>query len=152
MTSGIYKIENKKTGQIYIGQSIDIEKRFKNHCKILPIDLDIILQGEDNFTFDILEEVPREQLLERERFWINEYDTENEYHYNVSQKGRNNSRSKYKMWNSAYVYYHKVRMCNDNNILCFYVKYKGRYVPIGLFCDFLSCEIIGELIDNFAQN
>lgn len=31
MTCGIYMIKNKQTGQIYIGQSIDINKS-KSHC------------------------------------------------------------------------------------------------------------------------
>ena len=29
MTCGIYMIKNKKTGQIYIGQSVNIEKRYR---------------------------------------------------------------------------------------------------------------------------
>ena len=32
---GIYKIENKVNGKVYIGQSIDIEKRWKNHISYL---------------------------------------------------------------------------------------------------------------------
>ena len=31
MTCGIYKIENKINGKLYIGQSINIEERWKNH-------------------------------------------------------------------------------------------------------------------------
>lgn len=33
MTCGIYKITNNINGKIYIGQSIDIERRFKQHLK-----------------------------------------------------------------------------------------------------------------------
>ena len=29
---GIYKIQNKQNGKIYIGQSNDIERRIKEHC------------------------------------------------------------------------------------------------------------------------
>ena len=32
---GIYKIENKVNGKVYIGQSIDIEKRWKSHISYL---------------------------------------------------------------------------------------------------------------------
>ena len=32
---GIYKIENKVNGKVYIGQSIDIEKRWKEHISCL---------------------------------------------------------------------------------------------------------------------
>lgn len=33
MTCGIYMIKNKKTGQMYIGQAFDIEKRWTRHIK-----------------------------------------------------------------------------------------------------------------------
>lgn len=32
MTCGIYMITNKKTDQKYIGQSLNIEKRWGEHC------------------------------------------------------------------------------------------------------------------------
>ena len=35
MSIGIYKIENLINGSIYIGQSIDIEKRWSTHISIL---------------------------------------------------------------------------------------------------------------------
>lgn len=83
MTSGIYKIENKKTGQIYIGQSKNIERRFRHHCRVPMIDLAIANEGVENFHFDILEEVDEEYLLEREKYWIKGYGVaENPYHYN----------------------------------------------------------------------
>lgn len=31
MTCGIYMIQNKQTGQKYIGQSVDIESRYRGH-------------------------------------------------------------------------------------------------------------------------
>ena len=31
MTCGIYKIENKINGKVYIGQSIEIERRWQKH-------------------------------------------------------------------------------------------------------------------------
>jgi len=31
MISGIYKITNKVNGKVYIGQSVDIERRWKEH-------------------------------------------------------------------------------------------------------------------------
>ena len=31
--TGIYKIENKINGKIYIGQSINIERRWSEHCR-----------------------------------------------------------------------------------------------------------------------
>ena len=31
MTSGIYKITNDRTGEVYVGQSYNIEKRWEQH-------------------------------------------------------------------------------------------------------------------------
>lgn len=84
LTSGIYKIENKKTGQVYIGQSKNIERRFNEHCNAISVDVAIAMEGKDNFSFEILEEVDENKLKERERFWIWGYGAyENDYHYNV---------------------------------------------------------------------
>ena len=38
MTIGIYKIENKINKKIYVGQSINIEKRWKEHKYLLTIN------------------------------------------------------------------------------------------------------------------
>lgn len=39
MTCGIYKIENKLNGKVYIGQSINIEQRWREHkSRYLSID------------------------------------------------------------------------------------------------------------------
>ena len=81
---GIYKITDLLTQQCYIGQSVDISQRFKSHCKCgLGIDapatnkLYNTMQKDKlwNFTFEILEECPREQLNEKEAFWINMYQS-----------------------------------------------------------------------------
>lgn len=60
MSMGIYKIENLINHKIYIGQSIHIEKRWKEHCQ--PSSHSLIGQaikkyGKENFSFQILEEV-----------------------------------------------------------------------------------------------
>ena len=162
MTSGIYIIENKKTGQIYIGQSKNIEQRFKRHCSAPPIDVDIAINGEDNFTFDILEEV-EENLIEREKFWIKGYGAyENDYHYNLTPGGTmhkkldRRNKSKYTLWDSYICYFHKQLMYSYNKNLnprkCFLVSYQSYKLPIGGFYDFTSCEIISELINSFIYN
>ena len=55
---GIYKITNKITGECYIGQSKDIENRFKEHIhhKKTIVGGAIHKYGAENFTFEILEE------------------------------------------------------------------------------------------------
>lgn len=92
--TGIYKITNVITNECYIGQALDINKRFKEHCKCgLGIDTPpgnklykaISEYGLQNFSFEILEECKKEELNEKEKFYINLYDSYN-FGYN-SNKG-----------------------------------------------------------------
>lgn len=91
---GIYKITNILTEQCYIGQSVDVSKRWKDHCKCgLGIDAPstnalynaMQKDGVWNFSFELLETCPREQLNEKEAFWISMYQS-NKFGYN-STKG-----------------------------------------------------------------
>jgi len=73
---GIYKIISP-TGKIYIGQSVDIKFRWKQHrvdCHIGKLKNSIKKHGFDNHTFEILEECSIELLNERERYWQDFYD------------------------------------------------------------------------------
>ena len=81
---GIYKITNLISNQAYIGQSVDIASRFKQHIKCgLGIDTpasnklykSMIEDGVWNFSFELLEECPKDKLNERESFWIDLYQT-----------------------------------------------------------------------------
>lgn len=81
---GIYKITNLISNQAYIGQSVDIASRFKQHIKCgLGIDApasnklykSMIEDGVWNFSFELLEECPKDKLNERESFWIDLYQT-----------------------------------------------------------------------------
>lgn len=83
MTCGIYKIENKINGKLYIGQSINIEERWKNHkthYKINdePLYNEMKLYGIENFEWSVIEECDKENLLDREIFWIGYYNSYNE--------------------------------------------------------------------------
>lgn len=53
---GIYKITNRINGKSYVGQSINMEKRFKEHLykQDTYIDRAIHKYGKDNFNFEIL--------------------------------------------------------------------------------------------------
>ena len=84
--SGIYKITRIKTGEIYIGKSTDIKKRWGEHTKTAYgvgsiahsiLHTTIRKDGIENFTFELLEEVPKEKLTEREKYWITFYDSKN---------------------------------------------------------------------------
>lgn len=96
---GIYKIENKVNGKVYIGQSINIKKRFIEHryraCdesddKTYGLYLYAAMRkhGIENFSFTIIEECSKEELNEREMYWIQYYKSnQKEYGYNLSDGG-----------------------------------------------------------------
>ena len=92
--TGIYKITNQENEMCYIGQAVDVAARWKNHAKCgLGIDtpagnkLYKAMQefGIWNFTWELLEECPSNQLNEKEQYYINLYDSYS-YGYN-SNKG-----------------------------------------------------------------
>lgn len=91
---GIYKITNMKDDKVYVGQAVDIYKRFLMHCKSgLGIDTPqgnklyaaMLEDGLENFTFQLLEECPREELNKKEAYYISLYNSV-QYGYN-STKG-----------------------------------------------------------------
>lgn len=93
--SGIYKITRKSTGEIYIGRAVSVDKRWIEHVKmafsigsIAHSTLHTIMEKEGvwNFTFELLEEVPKEQLNEREKYYIDFYDSKN---FGLNQKNGN---------------------------------------------------------------
>ena len=92
--TGIYKITNTLKDKAYIGQSVDIYKRWTDHCKAgLGIDTPIgnklyqamLSDGLQNFTFELLCQCPKEQLDQKERYFIELYQADL-YGYN-STKG-----------------------------------------------------------------
>lgn len=103
--SGIYMILNSKNGKVYIGQSLDIYKRWKSHkshlinnkheCDLLQYEYN---KEEDKsiFKFSILEIVNNQyKLLERENFYIDYYNSigkiyNNECNINLVQELRKN--------------------------------------------------------------
>lgn len=91
---GIYKITSP-TGRIYIGQSIDIEKRRKmyvnNHCKKQQkLHASLCRYGFNEHEFEVIEECEWDLLNEREEYWIEFYGTFNsELGLNLSSGGLN---------------------------------------------------------------
>ena len=94
MNSGIYCIENIINNKKYIGKSVDINSRFDYHKSMLrknKHDNDHLQKswnkyGENNFLFNIIEECSKEQLVEKEIFYIKFFDTQNKG-YNMTKGG-----------------------------------------------------------------
>ncbi len=87
---GIYKITNQKTGECYIGQAVDVRKRWYDHAKaMIGIDtpqnnlLYAAAQkyGLDDFTFELLLECKSNELNEKEKYFIELYNS-NTFGYN----------------------------------------------------------------------
>ena len=99
---GIYKITNKLNGKCYIGQSKDILFRLKNHLhypfssniNVSERDLykDLRKFGTDNFEFEILERCKPEELNEKEKAWISEYDSFNSGYNSTNGGGGKNDK------------------------------------------------------------
>lgn len=87
---GIYKITNQITDESYIGQSVDVAKRWKDHAKC-GLDIDrpqgnklyksMIEDGIWNFTFELLEQCSQAELNKKEKFYIELYQAK-EFGYN----------------------------------------------------------------------
>ena len=82
---GIYKITNIITGECYIGQAVNIRERWAEHAKCgLGIDTPagnklyaaMIEYGLWSFSWELLEKCSREQLNEKEKFYINMYQAD----------------------------------------------------------------------------
>lgn len=82
MKSGIYKITNTINGKVYIGQSKTLNTRYRGHIYRISrnehhnehLQRSFDKYGEDNFVYDILEEVEDLSLLDlKEKFWIDHY-------------------------------------------------------------------------------
>lgn len=90
---GIYKITNINDQKVYIGQSVNIKRRWTSHIKAAYNIGDIAHQkvhdvmreeGIDNFTFEVIEETTKDKLNEREKYWI-EYYKSYDYGYNQTK-------------------------------------------------------------------
>ena len=82
---GIYKITSP-SGKIYVGQSINIKKRFETYKKLyckqqIKLYNSLLKHGAENHKFEIIEECSVELLNERERYYQD--------FYNVLKKGLN---------------------------------------------------------------
>lgn len=85
---GIYKITYIKTGEAYIGRSVDIGNRWKEHC-LSSLNIGTIAhstfhnvlaeKGLQNFTWEVLEQVDKDKQSSREKYWVDFYQTNKQY-------------------------------------------------------------------------
>lgn len=82
MMIGIYKITNNKNGKVYVGQSLSIEDRWKQHKIAIRTSekswyplAHLESDGIDDFSFDVLQQCKPEELDELEEYWINYYES-----------------------------------------------------------------------------
>lgn len=83
--TGIYKIENKINGKVYIGQSVNIETRWKDERKRAfnqnaheyeyPLSRAFRKYGLENFSFEVIEECLKNELNDKEKYWIEQYNS-----------------------------------------------------------------------------
>lgn len=82
MSCGIYKAKNKLNGKVYIGQSIYINRRWQDHKEDYSNGTSKFYKaiqefGWDNFEWSVIEECSEEKLNDREKYWIDYYDSIN---------------------------------------------------------------------------
>ena len=75
---GIYKITSP-TNKVYIGQSVDIDFRFKSYnskeCKSqIKLNRSFLKYGIDNHIFEVVENCSTESLNEKERYYQEKYN------------------------------------------------------------------------------
>ena len=130
---GIYKIINKINNKVYIGQSIDIDRRLKDHISGLNGNYGHNPHfqnawnkyGEKNFEFEIVEEVEDTNLLdEREIYYISKYDSNNpDKGYNMMPGGN--------LWDDRYKMYVREQRFKSNKNL---KEEDVRRIKLFMFC------------------
>lgn len=94
---GIYKIINIQTNKIYIGQAINISRRWTEHKNRAfdpnsssyntPLDRSIRKYGKENFILEIIEECLPEELDQKEIYYIKQFNCITPNGYNVLPGG-----------------------------------------------------------------
>lgn len=92
---GIYKITNIENKKCYIGKSLNVKKRLQDHVKGAlgirtisdqKIHHEMAREGIWNFRFELLCECEKEELSEKEKYYISYFDSQ-KYGYNVASGG-----------------------------------------------------------------
>lgn len=73
-TCGVYRIRNTVNGKVYVGESTDVTRRWRQHKHLLPLgehparrlQADWTAMGEAAFAFELVLRCPSDKLLEQE--------------------------------------------------------------------------------------
>jgi len=88
---GIYVIRHRRSGKCYVGQSVNINRRWEEHrkgCGHSPALSGAFKKyGLDSFQFEVLEVCGRDQLNEREGFWVKQLNSMSPNGYNLTTGG-----------------------------------------------------------------
>lgn len=97
---GIYKITNNINKKVYIGQSIHIETRIKEHFWKATCEKDISFNsilhqairkyGAENFSWEVLQECSVNEIDELEKHYIDKYNSISPNGYNILTGGQKN--------------------------------------------------------------
>lgn len=103
---GIYKITNKVNNKCYIGQSVNIERRWHehktrankewtgNHEHYSILSRAIRKYGIQNFEIELIEECPAQELDKKEIYYISYFNSQVPFGYNLSAGGSQKQRTK----------------------------------------------------------
>ena len=156
--TGIYKILNRVNGKVYVGQSVNIIERWKQHgykafnqnelAYNSAIHAAFRKYGLENFELKVLEECLVSELDERERYWIQELDCLTPKGYNILVGGQAYRITKTKTCSKcgkALDSHNKTGFCVDcyrqdirkhipskEELLDVILSYKGNFTKIGL--------------------
>lgn len=94
--SGIYKITSLKNKKCYIGRSVNVRNRLQEHIKsaigvgtIADQRIHSVMREEGlwNFTFELVEEVEKDKLSAREKYYIAFFESDKNLGYNQTGGG-----------------------------------------------------------------
>lgn len=137
LTSGIYAIKNTENGKVYVGQSVNVAKRLRDHlCNLASgshrnahLQAAWVKYGADSFETQVVEACAIEVLDARERAWIAYFKcTDPAYGYN-RESGGNAQKAVSEATRAKMSAAHKGRVASPETRAKMSAARKGRVIP-----------------------